>query len=139
MVLRDTRQIPQLEHFQYLQICHFFLLPLLPNLPFPFLLYSKESVRTPLEAKASSLKFKGYMIGVNSPDKLTYMSKWEADCGTSFSPDDWKDCLTNLQKSTQCLTVRETAMKLFTRWYLTPVKLHTFTPLYRCGAVIRLH
>ena len=34
----------------------------------------------------------------------------------------------NLRKSNRAVSFRETPTKLFTRWYLTPSKIHTFYP-----------
>lgn len=63
-------------------------------------------------------------------EKLTYMHKWELECSISLSAEEWKDSINNLRKCTISLTVRETATKLFTRWYYTPNKLHTFSLQY---------
>lgn len=58
------------------------------------------------------------------------MHKWELECSISLSAEEWKDSINNLRKCTISLTVRETATKLFTRWYYTPNKLHTFSLQY---------
>lgn len=54
-------------------------------------------------------------------------NKWESDCNTSLSSDDCEYCI-YLCKCTRSLTVGESAIKLFTRWYFTPTKLHFIFP-----------
>lgn len=50
------------------------------------------------------------------------MIKWETDCTTQYSPEDWDVMLDNLPKCTTFLAVRGTAFKLLARWYYTPSK-----------------
>lgn len=39
-----------------------------------------------------------------------------------------QDCINNLLKCTRSLMIRETEIKLFTRWYYTPAKHHSIFP-----------
>lgn len=45
-----------------------------------------------------------------------------------FSPPEWEEMLENMYKNTKSLSIHETAIKLHTRWYLTPAKPHTIYP-----------
>lgn len=56
------------------------------------------------------------------------MLKWESDLGVSFSVDEWTSMSDNLRKSNKAISFRETPIKIFSRWYLTPSKLHTYYP-----------
>lgn len=68
------------------------------------------------------------LINTNSPDKHPYMLKWEQECDITLSPENWSDCISKFLKCTRSIRIRETAIKLFTRWYYTPAKLHTIFP-----------
>lgn len=68
------------------------------------------------------------MININSQAKLPYMLKWEQECDILLSPEKWADCTNNLLKCTRSITIRETAIKVLTRWYYTPKKLHSIFP-----------
>lgn len=56
------------------------------------------------------------------------MLKWEQECDITLSAENWSDSISNLLKCTRSITIRETAIKLFTRWYYTPSKLHAIFP-----------
>lgn len=64
----------------------------------------------------------------NSTDKILYRSKWEAECSLEPKILDWDICIDNLKKCTGSLNIRETMIKLLTRWYQTPTRVHKFFP-----------
>lgn len=47
---------------------------------------------------------------------------------TPFSTEEWSSMSENLRKCNKAISFRETPLKLFSRWYLTPSKLHTYYP-----------
>ncbi|CAI9610930.1 unnamed protein product, partial [Staurois parvus] len=57
-----------------------------------------------------------------------YRQKWEEDSGTTFSDEDWDSMVDNICKSSRSLSVHETAVKVLTRWYYTPSRLHILFP-----------
>lgn len=84
---------------------------------------------------ANSSRYKGiisqinnYLNGLYLPEKSSVMVKWETEIGQEFTPDEWSDMLINMHKSTRSMSIKETAVKLHTRWYLTPRKVHLFYP-----------
>lgn len=69
-----------------------------------------------------------HLLNICAPDKLSQILKWEVDCELQLSSHDW-DMIENLTKRTKFLTIRETAIQLFTLWHFSPTKLHTIYPL----------
>lgn len=69
-----------------------------------------------------------YLNTISLPDKTLLMGQWEAEMGLGFSTQDWLDMLSNLYKCTHPITVRETAIKLHTRWYMAPFRIQSIYP-----------
>lgn len=67
-------------------------------------------------------------IGILFSDSFPYMSRWETDGDTHFTPVDWVNMLGSLRRCTKSLTILKTALKLPTRWYYTPRPLVDFMP-----------
>lgn len=65
---------------------------------------------------------------VDDSPKLRHMTVWERELNLEFDLQDWEANWQNMRKCTNSLTIRETAIKLFTRWYYTPSRLHTIYP-----------
>ena len=70
-----------------------------------------------------------YLSNLNLQEKSNPMLRWEKDLDCSFSADSWYSMSENLQKCNKAISFRDTPVKLFSRWYLTPSKLHSFYPL----------
>lgn len=60
--------------------------------------------------------------------KLFYMLKCEEELREQFMEQEWDLMWTNLRKCTRSLSVRDTALKIFTRWQYTSFKLSTIYP-----------
>lgn len=73
-------------------------------------------------------KLYNFLNSAGVPEKSSQMIKWESDLGITFSMDDWMSMSINLRKSNKAISFRETPTKVFSRWYLTPVKLHSYYP-----------
>ena len=56
------------------------------------------------------------------------MERWEIELNCSFQADQWLVMIDNLRKSNRAAAFRETPLKIFTRWYMTPAKIHSFYP-----------
>ena len=69
-----------------------------------------------------------YLNTHSTPEKSQPMLQWEAELNDTFPLDTWLTMSENLRKSNKAISFRETPMKLFARWYLTPSKIHTFYP-----------
>lgn len=57
------------------------------------------------------------------------MLSWEREIGQTFEPPDWEEMLDNMFRNTRSHSIPKTAVKLHTRWYVTPVKLHSIYPV----------
>lgn len=57
---------------------------------------------------------------IDLPEKSTAMICWETDVDQAFSIEDWSDMLNNMHKCSCFMLIKETVVKLHTRWYLTP-------------------
>lgn len=70
-------------------------------------------------------------------EKSKPMLSWERETGFTFVPPEWEEMLTNLFKNTRSHSICETAVKLHTRWYMTPTRIHLIysavSPLCFCG------
>uniref|UniRef100_A0A670IED3 Reverse transcriptase domain-containing protein n=1 Tax=Podarcis muralis TaxID=64176 RepID=A0A670IED3_PODMU len=51
------------------------------------------------------------------------MTRWAIDVGHNIQFEDWEKLWKEGLNFTACLTVKENVMKMFYRWYITPVKL----------------
>ena len=61
------------------------------------------------------------------------MLRWEADLNCTISVESWSNMIDNLRKSTCAAAYRESPLKLLTRWYMTPSKIHSFYPTSPSG------
>ena len=59
---------------------------------------------------------------------MKHMAQWDQELGLDYDYKDWEACWQNMRKCSVSLSVRETAVKLFTRWYLTPLRLSKIFP-----------
>lgn len=55
------------------------------------------------------------------------MLSWENEAGLEIAPESWTDMVSNMRKCTKPMAVRETVLKLHTRY--TPSRLNKFSPL----------
>lgn len=62
------------------------------------------------------------------PAKSKPMLQWETYLDISFTSEEQNTMIVNLHKCNYSIAIRETAMKLHTRWYMTPLKLNSFYP-----------
>lgn len=60
--------------------------------------------------------------------KLVYMMNWDTDFWEQFTEQDLDVRWRNLRKCTKSLTIRNTAVKLFTSRNFTPLGIHTIYP-----------
>lgn len=125
--LHSKYQIPNSELCNFLQIRHFYHTQYpLSNLDSPTF-YENICLKNPRGKGLISLIYNN-LINTTPQNKLPYMLKWENECSLTISLEDWYTSIDNLRKCTRSLTIRETPIKLLTRWYLTPLKLHTIFP-----------
>lgn len=68
--------------------------------------------------------------GLHLPEKSIPLSHWEPDSHMYFCSDEGLDMLTNLWKLARFISVLEMALKLHTRWFMTPAKVHAFNPTF---------
>lgn len=61
-----------------------------------------------------------YLNGIDLPAKSSAILGWEEETDQESSPEDWLDMISNLHKCTKSMAVKETVVKLHTRWYYTP-------------------
>lgn len=117
----------RLEFHQYLQIRH---------------LYSASTVggivltKTPFESlcgeasrdRGTISTLYRYLNDYNSPSKSIAMVAWEAETSQEIPVEDWQDMIDKMHKCTRSISIKETVLKLHTRWYYTPDCLHRIYP-----------
>lgn len=54
--------------------------------------------------------------------------QWERDLSMQLSAQEWTNVHTLIHKGSMNVQVQESAYKLFSRWYRTPLLLHRFNP-----------
>lgn len=124
---QEQLDIPREEFYKFLQIRHFFE---------SLYTFNANPILTPYEAICQdSSREKGtistiykYLNNLHLPEKSTAMTRWETDWGTEFSSEEWLDMLQNMHKCTRSIAMKETVVKLHTRWYLSPDRVHKFYP-----------
>lgn len=57
------------------------------------------------------------------------MVGWEVETAQEFPEEDWQDMINNMHKCTRSISIKETVLKLHTRWYYTLDRLHGIYPL----------
>lgn len=65
-----------------------------------------------------------YLNDHHATAKSSAMLGWEAETGHQHPVEDWL----NMHKCTRSVAIKETVVKLYTRWYYTPVKIHRMCP-----------
>lgn len=58
------------------------------------------------------------------------MVRWETDIWQEFTTAEWSDMILNMHKCTHSMSIKETMVKLHTRWYLAPNKVQLFCPSF---------
>lgn len=118
---------PNKEIFNYLQIKHFY------KSQFKIDTMSRPSLYEHIclhnsRGKGLLSEICTYLNNQFTSDPLPYRVEWETECSLEHGILNWKDCIDNLKKCTRRVNIRETALKLHTRWYQTPVKIHSIFP-----------
>lgn len=54
------------------------------------------------------------------------MIRWETNVDQVLSIEDWSDILNKMLKCSHSMVIKETVVKLHTRWYLTPDRLQFY-------------
>lgn len=57
------------------------------------------------------------------------MLGWKAETDQELSAEDFLNLVSDMHKCTCSIAIEETVVKLHTRWYYTPDKLHRMYPL----------
>lgn len=70
----------------------------------------------------------GYLNNLTMPEKSSPMLHWEADVDSPIPIETWNTMIDNLRKCNLAASFRESPMTLFSRLYLTPLKIHSFYP-----------
>lgn len=136
-----TSQLPnyQIPFYKYLQIRHF-LQHSNPNpqwsrdlSPFESICNSEEPQKH-LISTVYALLFSSHKI---KDDKL--VKQWETDLRLDLSTEEWDRIYNYINKGTINVSTQESRFKIFTKWYRTPDKIHTFHPsisplCWRCNA-----
>lgn len=64
----------------------------------------------------------------HTPKTNIASAKWEKDLSIHLSDKEWEKIYSNIHKGSINVTTQENGYKLFSRWYKTPLKLHTINP-----------
>lgn len=67
-----------------------------------------------------------HLNSLSMPEKSAPMIPWEAELDCSFTTEVWNVMIDNLRKSNRAVSFRESPTKLFSRWYMTPSKIHSY-------------
>lgn len=126
--LQKRYELPRTEIYKYLQIRHFYTTH--------FQREGSTTSNTFEHLYKFSSRDKGnistlyqYQNEQDLPSKSQAMLSWEAETGLEIAPESWIDMVSNMRKCTKSVAVRETVVKLHTRWYYTPSRLNKFSPL----------
>lgn len=123
---KPPQKIPPQDFYHYLQIWHFFLThyslaPSDNHTSFEFL-----SRNAPRQKGLISELYKS--IGaIENNSKLKYMSGWEQELNLEFYVQEWAKMPGHVQLH-KSLTLWEMAIKLFTHWFYTPLRLYKIYP-----------
>lgn len=126
--LQRTYDMGKSGFHQYLQIRHFYsthMKGVVEVSKTPFELLCGEEAR---DRGTISVLYK-YLNDHNSPQKSLAMVAWEVEMAQEVPDGDWQDMINNMHKCTRSVSIKETVLKLHTRWYYTPERLHRIYPL----------
>lgn len=123
--LHKIHNLPLSELPQYTQIEKFKIVNKYYSLTLqtPYRFAQIESISSPRDREFISRIYR-CLNETSLPEKWKPMLQWEIDLDQSFSLSDWNTMIQNLLKCTRSILVRETAIKLHTRWYLTPYRIN---------------
>lgn len=125
--LKARFHIPDSEFYRFLQIRHFFQ----QHYPTPSeentTLYEDLCHAAPRQRGLISQIYKLLESAEDIPT-LKYRSQWDQELNLDQDAIDWDRGWLNIRKCSKSLTIRETAVKLTTRWYYTPTRIHTIYP-----------
>lgn len=54
--------------------------------------------------------------------------KWERELDTYLSWEDWEQIFTHIHKGSLNVSTQENGLKIYSRWYRTPDRIHKFHP-----------
>ena len=122
-VLREKYQMPLIECYRYVQICHFIQMlarqgDLEVHTPMEYLCVRYDSLR----GHISEL----YAMLMSSSTKLNYMLRWEEDLQETFDLNKWCELAETASKSLINTSIIEANYKVLLRWYMVPARLATF-------------
>lgn len=125
--LKEKYKTPNGELRRFLQIRHFYNTYFQAASTISYTFYENICANSPRAVGLISEIYSN-LTNTNNPDKHPQMIKWEQELDIKLSTENWSNCISILLKCTRSITIRETEVKLFTRWYYTPAKLHTIFP-----------
>lgn len=124
---KSKKIIQAREFYHYLQIRHFFQthyarVPWDSHTFFEYLCQTAPRQKGLISGLYKSLEL------VGDDPLLKYRSQLEQELNLHNEDLDWEANWQNMRKCTKSLMVKETAIKLFTRWYYTPSHLGKIFP-----------
>lgn len=131
-LLQEQYDLPKTEFYKYLQIRHFYTTHYQKEGPSASNMF-EQLCRSSSRDKGTISIIYQYPNELDLPLKSQAMLGWEVETGLEISPEDWADMVANLRNCTKSLAIRETVVKLHTRWYYTPARLNKFSPLVPGG------
>lgn len=127
--LQAMFHLPRESHYSYMQLCsymHRSLSSTMASLPTAFERISKVGSST--RGLISSI----YRILLNptpdTPPRHSYMDRWAVCLNRTIPPKTWQMIWRRATKTSQCITYRESQIKLMMFWYHTPTLLHKLNP-----------
>lgn len=125
--LKSRHLIPDREFYHFLQIRHFFQKHY-PTPPSDHSTLYEDLCHTAPRQKGLISQIHSSLVAVEDSPPLKYRSQWEHDLALDQNTIDWDRGWTNICKSSKSLSIKETAIKLMTRWYYTPTRIQKIYP-----------
>lgn len=125
--LQSRYNFPSSELTNYLQIKNFYTEHYSLNIQSQTTLFEHICLNSPRDKGLISIIYR-HLNDTILPEKSGPMLQWEADLDISIPLKSWNVMIENLRKCNIAASFRESPMKLFSRLYLTPSKIHSFYP-----------
>lgn len=125
--LQSKYNLPSSELMNYLQIKNFYTEHYSLTIQSQTTLFEHICINSSSDKGLISLLCK-YLNNLMIPEKSNPMLHWEAELDSPIPLETWNTMTDNLRKCNMAASFRELPMKLFSRLYPTPLKIHSFYP-----------
>uniref|UniRef100_A0A8C5WKY5 Reverse transcriptase domain-containing protein n=1 Tax=Leptobrachium leishanense TaxID=445787 RepID=A0A8C5WKY5_9ANUR len=145
--LLEDRPPTFLHHFKYRQVTNCLRRALRPHMLTRPLTHLERTCASPSPLSNGVSLIYTLLRDASSTIPPAFMGKWEMMLECTFTEEQWSDICELTHRCSADSRTQETAYKLLTLWYYTPIRLHTYSPdispdCWRCfgalGSVIHL-